>query len=321
MLLLAMSGTALAQDAAPGWAEPLAGMGEVLFDGRKGLGFLIITPVDDEPTRAVETLIREQLTTSGIAELIMDDSPLGDLSGKSDDEIIAAGRKYPVDVVLLLRTFPGANGPTAVMRIETTEAAEGQSFRFRQGQEPPWTKKPTPTQPPSNDVGAVAATEAADFGRQNAAMARMGAIGVVETIRLIDAESERRLLSYESHPRSPVVRDPDGEVVLWLEAYQRMGRPDLAQRYRGRRRAKTASLAGGGLLAAAGVGLLFVGVANQTGNCGTGSGCARPALIGAGFGSVGLGAILIATGLILRPHPIPTAEIEAMTRAHNERLE
>lgn len=312
-----------AQDAPAddGWKRPLEGMSKTLFAGRTGVGVLLVTPVDDDDTRRVEQFLREQMLASDLVELVMDDSPLGDLSGKSDDEIIAMTRKYPVDFVLVLRTFPGGDdGPTAVLRIETTEAGEAQSFRFRAGQQPPWMSRPRPVAPEPENSGVIAAAEAAGSARHEAAMTKMGAIGVAETLRLVAAERSRRVLAFEPHPRSPVVRNPGGDVVPWPRAYEAMDRIDLGQRYRRRKVTRTAAIATGGVLAVAGVGLLFVGLANQA-NCGSAPGCGRPTLLVGGFSSLGLGAIAAATGLALRPHPIATNQVEQMVERHNQDLE
>lgn len=309
---------AMAQDAPAGWSKPLEGINGTLFGDRKGLGVMLVTPANDAETLAVEKLVKEKILASGLAELVMDDSPLGDIGAMSDEAIIAASKKYPIDVVVVIRTFPGTDGPTAVMRIETV-GGEPQSFRLRPGAEPPWNQAPTPTATPDDDPN-IAELRANDLGRNEAAMTRMGAVGVAETVRLVAAEGNRRVLTLESDPRRPIARDSDGDIVPWPKAYEMLGEPDLARRFRGRRVARNATIATGIVLAAAGVGVLFVGLANQA-NCagdnGPGS-CGRPVMIGSGFLSLGLGTVAVISGLLLHRHPISTARIEALVTRHNE---
>lgn len=311
--LLALASPVSAQD---DWSRPVQGIAEAIFAGQK-LGVLLVTPADDAASKAVEELIRRQLLASGFAEIVMDDAPLGDVSAKSDDEIIAAAKAYPVDVVVVLRTFPGANGPSAVLRIESTANIATRTFRLQPGQPPPpWNQPPTPSPVVGDDPAVVAQTRATDVGRQQAAMTRMGALGLVETMRLVSAEHERRQLAFEARPKSPVVRDPGGAVVPWPDAYERMGRPELALSYRRRTVTSTAAMAAGAIFGAAGIGMLFVGLANQA-NCGTESGCGRPTLLIFGASSAVVGAAAIVTGLLIRRHRTPTDELETLVEEHN----
>jgi hypothetical protein len=312
---LLCSTMAFAQDA---WDKPLEGFPGAVFGDQKGLGVLLVTPQTDEATLAVEVLIRAAITKSGLAELVMDDAPLGDISQKSDDEILAAARKYPVDVIVLVRTFPGADGPSATVWIESKDSGSN-TFRMQPGGDPPWAQRPPPNPVQSSDPTVIAASNAADFGRQEAAMTRMGAIGLAETVRLIAAEQGRRILALESDTRSPVVRDPDGDVVPWAEAYTLMDRADLAQQYRRRRVTRTATMAGGAVLAAAGLGLLFVGLANQA-NCGGGGNCARPFFVGGGLAGLALGVTGISVGLVIRPQPASNAQLQDLVDEHNTGL-
>lgn len=318
--LTALSAPAFAQD---DWARPVQGISEAIFAGQK-LGVMLVTPATDELTQRVEALVRQQLLASGFAAVVMDDAPLGDLSAKSDDEIVAAAKTYPVDVVVVLRTFPGADGPTAVVRIESTKQLEARSFRLTAGQAPPnWSQPPTPpvsAAEPVEDPAAVAAGAAATKAREGAALTRIEAIGVVETLRLVAAEGTRRTLTLEPHPRSPVVRGPTGDVVPWTQAYSWMHRADLARSYRRRSGWSTAAMAAGAVFGAAGVGMLFVGLANQA-NCGGGSGCGRPVLLIGGASSLAVGAAGILTGLLVHRHRTAPEELETMVEEHNTRLD
>ena len=106
----------------------------------------------------------------------------------------------------------------------------------------------------------------------------------------------------------------------WPQPYQIIGRNDLAEKYQRRRITRNATITAGAVLAAAGVGVLFVGGINQINCANDTSGCGRPELIVGGLSALGVGAIAITTGLILRKHPVPVTEIESLVEDHNADL-
>jgi hypothetical protein len=319
-------GSARIASAQADWVGSLEGMAAATCGDRESTGVMLITPATDEPTKSLEAAVKEVLSANTCVELVMDDAPLGDLSGKSDADAIAEGRNYPVDVIVLLRVYT-AQTPTAVVRIEHRATQQTQSHRFKPGDTPVWGADAQPvTQPdvkPSTepDPNVVAATQAANAGRSEASVVRAGAIGVAASSTFVRAESERRRLTLQPHKRSPVVLDPAGEAVPWPHAYELMDQPELATKFRSRRRARHAALAGGMALSGAGAGLLFVAIANQT-NCsgGTGSTCARPAFVGAGAGSLGIGIGLIILSALIAPQPIGGPEIQNLVETHNSEL-
>jgi hypothetical protein len=307
-----------AETTEPGWVSSVAGLGSLLGE-RQGLGILIATPSDDEESGRVADLIEEELIGLGIAEVVMDDSALGSLEGLSDDAIIEKARQYPVDVVLVLRTFPGSSGPTVVLRVQSIDRP-GRTFRLRRGHATQWSRPPQkpPAEAKSSNTEAKAV---ASHATERAQALRASAVAQTETIRLVEAELSRKLLTFEPHGRFGRVLDVEGDPVEWPAVYQTIGGDDLEQAWRSRRTVRTAAFVSGGILGAAGVGLLFVSLTNAT-NCGpeTRETCASPAMTGLGALSLSVGALAVFTGLLVRPHPLTVDELEERVDRYNDHL-
>ena len=325
LALTATAATASAQD----WSGPLEGLAAAVCGDRPKSGVMVITPGQDEPTQQLESRVKQVLGGDACIELVMDDAPLGDLTGKSDTDAIAEGRNYPVDAIVLLRVYPGSGEPTAVVRIEHRPSQATQSHRFQPSSDPPWSAEAAqpavttpPPQPSGPDPNVVAATKAQEVARSEASVVRAGAVGVATSSKLVLAENERRVLTFEPHKRSPVVRDLGGDAVPWPHAYELMGEPTLAAKYRNRRRIRGGALAAGLVLSAAGAGLLFVALTNQT-NCSGGSGqtCSRPAFIGVGAGALGVGVGLLIVSSRVAPQPIGVDQIRKLVDAYNDGLQ
>lgn len=305
-----------AEDGPARWSEPLEGVENLLVGS--DLGVLIVTPVDDEASQSVAELLRDKLIETGIVDVVMDDSPLGDLSGRSDDEIVEMARKYPVDIVFVVRAFPGREGVNAVMRVEMLSGG-GNSFRLSP-QSTTEFQPSLPSQPSLSSQPSVKEEPAQpDAGEEHArrrardlsAMVRSSAVGVTESVRLVRAEGERKKLYFEESGSFGAVVDTDGERVEWGDVYGRIGDEELHRSWKTRRTIRTASFVSGGILAVAGAGLLFVSLGNVA-NCSDledQSECSRPTLLGASVLALGLGAIGIVTGAVVSPHPIEFDEL------------
>ncbi len=316
-------GSAEEQATEPRWDVAVSGFGSELLGDRKGLGVLIATPADAPESTLVASLIRQKLLDSKLAEVVMDDSALGSLDGLSDDEIIEKAQPYPVDVVVVLRTFPGASGPTVVLRVETV-GERPRSFRLRPGKRTPWQERPTAsldeesarTAPDSDQ-----STKTSSGAKALAAAIRQTAVGRAETIRLIDEETSRKVLTFEPRGNFGRVLDIGGDPVAWPTVYQRIGGDELERAWRSRKTVRTTAFLSGGVLAAAGVGLLFVSLTNST-NCSPDNRemCANPAMTGLGALSLSVGAIGVFTGMLISPHPVSADELEQRVDRHNSHL-
>lgn len=304
---------------APGWTRPLEGLEGTLFEGKKDVGVMLVTPVKDEASTEVRELVQDQIIASGMVDVVMDDAPLGDVSARSDDEILEAAKQYPVDVVVIIRAYPGAGGMTAVMRVQTV-SNERLSFRIKPGGAPPWS------QPSGGDEPEVTAEERAkevarhkteDRARTWAAYVRMGAVGATQTYRLIEAENARRRLVFDPASGFGTMLDVDGEQVPWYDAYTWIDSVEMAKKFRRRRRAKTIAMVTGGVLTAGGLGVLFVSLTNQANCTANEPGCARPGLVGAAAISLSAGLIGLATGALIRTHPLSSDEVEERVEGYN----
>src|SRR5690242_6451570 len=60
-----------------------------------------------EPLRAASDAFATALRQSGRAKLVMDASPLGDLSQASDEQIVKKAQALPVELIAVVRVFPG----------------------------------------------------------------------------------------------------------------------------------------------------------------------------------------------------------------------
>lgn len=315
-------------DAAPeptaDWETSLGGLGAQLLEERQGLGVLLATPADSSESAAVASLIERQLIESGIAEVVMDDRVLGSLEGLSDDEIIARAADYPVDVVVVLRTFPGAGGPTVVMRVEMTDRGS-RSFRLRPGKPTSWKRRSTAElsqedgrdeQHDTKQDGDIAL-----LSNDRATAIRQSAVSLTETVRLVEAEASRRFLTVEPLGNFARVVDVEGDEVEWPVVYDRIGGEDLERAWRSRRTVRTAAFVSGGVLGAVGAGLLYVSLTNST-NCGPEDPetCASPAMTGLGALSMSVGAIAIFTGLLVSPHPVTVDELDERVDRFNDQL-
>lgn len=250
-------------------------------------------------TQALMESVRRQ------AELVMDTSALGDVSGLADQEIVTRSAHLPVTRVAILRHFPGEGEGTAVVTVYDKEATVLASF------------------------SAVPGKPVAQAG-QGVSPGAVGAVGSLSAQERLSAEEaleryERTYLWFEDWV---AVTRTGAVVASWsnplqgkhkkrispAEFFEAVDRPDLAATYRSRQAWKTGLSLGGSVLTLGGLAYLLVEILGDM----DGGFDSTPLIIG---GSVMTGGIVL--GLVagsMNPYPITNVEAKELADEHNKKL-
>ncbi len=104
--------------AVPGWQASFEPATLSTYLDSEGLSVLVAAAGDRaSDARPARRSLVAALRATGKTRAVLDEGPLGDLSGLDDAHVVERGRRLPVDVILVIRVFPGAEGqaPTAVV--------------------------------------------------------------------------------------------------------------------------------------------------------------------------------------------------------------
>ena len=246
--------------------------------------------------------------------LVMDASPLGDISSKSDDEIFAAAAVYPIQGVVAVRTFPAADNQfVAVLAYRNKDGSVRRSASVMSNQrlDPSQISdsssqievKPVPSETIVDDRSELAQALAKKTDLKAAAIATMKAE------ELQRGKFNRQYVHFGPEmweAYQGVFNEPlEGE-----DFYNAIRDPDLADQYNTWNGLRTGLLVGGGAAAALGGGLLFVGLPNDS----------NETLVIAGSVALSTAAGAIIWGLLIDPHPISEPEARQKADEFNKSL-
>lgn len=209
--------------------------------------------------RAAATALEKALRASGRAPLVLDDQALGPLEGASDPEIVNRARNLPVDLVAVVRVFPGSVGhpDTAVVTFYDKEAKAVSALTAEAG-------------------SALAPREGAAAG----ASVSSGTLKAVSEIGGASSDEQKTDAQNTYDEKYVWFQDAalvaqSGQVIRHVsiayqgkfrkalapeEFYRVVGQPALAEQYRDRSQHKSSLLIGGIIAGTAGTPLLLLGV-------------------------------------------------------------
>ncbi|MFN7144679.1 MAG: hypothetical protein ACK4YP_12965 [Myxococcota bacterium] len=325
--------TAPPAHAASNWAAalPADAVGSYL----PGSGLRVLVAAAGQGADPAATALTASLRALSTVKMTMPDDALGDLSAADDAAIVAKAKALPVDLVAVVRVFPGNGGAENV--VATLYRVDGSvASAFTAGTDAPLVAQK------SSGVGMAGATatavEAVVGGHSADLDARVKEFEDraiwMQGYAAVDARSGR-IVSTWSVP----MQGRYGEALSGPKFYEYLGRPDDAATFRKRQTVRVGTMIGGIAGVGAGGALLL---AMRTDPYGPG-GCDRfydedyfetPAsdrcyadaekqnamatLVGGGV--MGLGTIAIMVPLFIDPHPVKTNERSRLVDEHNEKL-
>jgi len=272
-----------------------------------GARFIVIPAGSNEEAEAAAGAFAAALR-EGSAELVMDDSSVGDVRSLDDSVIVEKASSLPVDRVAVVRTFPaGEEEPprvvVAVYRPDGTNVVGitgrgGQSLDRKEGGEP----SEGVTREASETVSETAGDVAED--RQKAREEFLEKFLWFEEQIYMDESS--RVVGRASVP----YRGKYKEKLSFVEFYRAAGKEGMADQYKRRKTTSTVLATTGTLGFLAGTSVFVAGWLSS----GTG-----PAFWG-GLAGGGASLITYTVGVNLKVHPATPAERRKMADEHNEHL-
>ncbi|NOY26203.1 MAG: hypothetical protein GXP62_10065 [Oligoflexia bacterium] len=199
---------------------------------------LIVIDLGDDPEAGA--MLRAAFSESDRVKLVMDGSSLGDVSGLDDVAIVSRTQALPVDAVVLLRTFPGEDGSTAVVAIYDKEGQAIGGFSAT-------PSEPVDMNESHSSVGASSAAAAVSSVTQQ---------GSDELAARLDEYLERRIWFQNwaavnsstgavMRSWSVPLKGKFGEPLKGAAFYEYMGKDELASKFRRRRVGSAAIILGG----------------------------------------------------------------------------
>jgi hypothetical protein len=267
-----------------------------------------------------EAALAGALRGSGKAKPVMDDAALGDVSALDDTAIVARAKNLPVQRIAVLRVFAGAEGeaPSAVVTFYDPAGNATGAFSVERG-------------------GVLAAADRPAAPGQGASTAAMAAVAEVgKTVSATAAEAQERYdREFVWFEEWVGVSAQSGAVVAaWTvpyqgkyrkqidgpEFYEIVGRPDLADEYRGTRNLRTGLMIGGGVLTLGGLGVAMSSLFKDCDLDDTACEDSVTNMLIAGGVAGGVGLIGTYIAMAINPHPVEPAEARRLADEYNQRL-
>lgn len=315
VLLLLVTPAAIAaepQPPVPTWSETFKG--DELYKAMTGQRVLIATSTKEAQVAGAALNARLRVWR---LPLIMDSSPLGDLAGLSDKEIVGRSSNLPIDRVVIVRVFGGVD---VVVTIYDKSGVPKSSFAGKRGS----LIVMDATGPPS--VSKEVVPPEAPTAKQLALEEPVDDLPKRKSARLKSFEknaiywSEGIRVSINAWRASAVKfgiarRGRHGARLRGASFYSAVGRRDLAAEYRLRSGLKYGLGYGGGVaFVVVGTGMAVVTLLNGTDGI-----AENPVFIG-GLVLVGVGSLGIAIASAVRTHPLQMNERRRLADEHNEDL-
>ena len=262
--------------------------------------------------------LQAALRASDRMRLVMDDAGLGDIATAGDAQIVQRASALPVEVILVVRVFPGPAGrpPMAVATLYDKAGAAQGAFSVERGALLPMRV--------GASVGAGVPQAALNAVEQ--------ATGKAEVVDSKQQAYDHSKLTFNESPerrgrgwRLPGRGKYGGSRLSGSEFYDLVGRPDLASGFRARKGAKVATLAVG--IAATVGGAVTLGVVGLS--KALDSDYNRPTLgileerdraLIAGGVAAGAGVLLIITSAVIPAHTIGGKQARELVDQYNQKL-
>jgi hypothetical protein len=325
----------LAAAAGDPWAATFgaAATGSYL-DGSRPTVLLIGAGAEVDPAAAVAAF-KAALRQSRRARLVMDSASVGEVANLDDQKIVKRAAPLPVDVIAILRLFPGDGGSeTAVVTFYDKKGATLGALSVIRGT--PLTPHPRAAGQGVSREAAAAVDRVFDEGRRPQA-ARATPLTPAQrefhakAVSLEYASVERMWGSGDPGWDGPNVGTPPRALGL-ADFYETVGRADYAAFARRRAKVKLGLLVSGIVVAAGGAGMAIGGgvmayapatclAQNVYGKCtDERKPMAGYALLGVGGGLAAAGLVTIIVAAVLDRGPISAQETYSLGLEHNRKL-
>ncbi|MDX2010034.1 MAG: hypothetical protein SFW67_07590 [Myxococcaceae bacterium] len=302
----------------PSWDVTFTPSATASYLDRPNLAVLVVAAGPVSPsTQAAAAAVAQALRTSQRTRFVMTGEGLAVQPTDPDVRIVQLSAALPVDLVLVVRTFPGP-AETAVVMLYTKEGTAltsmagtlGQVLASRAGAasppvaSPPPVVAPAPPPPPLVSPAPAPPAVAPE-------PARAAAFAPID-LRI-----------------TPSRRDPDvliqrGKPLEGSDLYDAVGRADLKSQYGSRVVGKVLALVGGGALLAAGTVTFLIGVNQRcaifdasTRVCLQGQAIAQPNILAAALGVAGVAGIVF--GIAFPAHPLNRDERRQLVDDFNKK--
>jgi hypothetical protein len=306
----------VALGASPAWEATFTPAATASYLDRPNLAVVVIAAGPGSPsTQAAVAAIAQALRSSQRTRFVMTGEGVSVQPTDPDQRIVEQSAALPVDVVLVVRTFPGP-AETAVAVLYSKEGAPlasmagtlGQALPAR-GATTPSTAMPPPPPPPPPPVATIPAP--------------FGPAPEVQRPAVAFAPIDLRI--------TPSRRDPDvlmqrGKPLEGAALYDAVGRADLKRQYGGRVVAKVLSLIGGGALLAASAVTFVFGLTDRcaifdasTRTCLRNQTIAQPNILAVSLAVLGAGGLVF--GFAFPSHPLTRDERRDLVDQYNKGLD
>ena len=237
-----------------------------------------------------------------------------DLSSLDDKVIVQKCNALPIDYIVVVRVFPGTDNASlsgmVIIYDKNQTVIKGLNVAMGQPLSAPlpMVAESQPREKVENSVGATPKKETDLFSR------------------LVEYDNNRiwfqgwSLVNLNSGTTLDTWEEPYyGKYKEHLEGarfFEVVGRPDLAERYQRRKRARIAMFATSGICAGVGLVLLVVGGNKMTND--TDSNTNKIFMASAGATTL-TGFVLFSTTIFIKKNPIETGEMYRLVSNHNEK--
>lgn len=298
--------------AAPAWDATFDASATASYLDRPNAAVLVVAGGEPSESRAAaERALVEALRKSGQTRLVMSGESLAATPGDSDEALVKKAAVLPVDVVLVLRLFPGAT-ETAVATFYDKAGAALSALSGSPGQ--PLARREGGSRQNAGRAAVVETVKKAEGAQGRTSGTSSGGVGhdpgKIEFGggAMVNARTGQVLSTW-------IIPFHKGERLEGAHFYEVVGREDLARQYRSRATTRTGLLLGGGVATAAGT---VMALATMLPTCAIWDARAQtclqtrvPNLVVPGLVMAGAGFVALMVGAFFQPDPVsPKARYE-----------
>jgi hypothetical protein len=229
---------------------------------------IVVVPAGKNDAAGAAEALRGSLSASSGVELVMDASSIGSVAELEDRAIVEKASALPVDVVAIVRVFPGAEGSTSVVTLYGKDGTAKSAFTAKQGEplaanEAPATRTAGEGLNPEASSAVSSSVQEAQTDREEALATFSEKFVWFQDWVTYDGQSGAYMGSY-TVPMRGKYREP----LEGAEFYEAIERPDLAEEYRRNSRIKTALGVPAAVMYLGGIGLATWGLVKGIGQAG-----------------------------------------------------